>query len=76
MIIADDNIYYAKALMDYINASNDDIRVCNITVDGKETLELLNSNDKIDIFLLDLKMPIFTGIEILNNLDENKKKEI
>lgn len=75
MIIADDNIYYAKALMDYINASNDNVRVCNITVDGKETLELLNSNDKIDIFLLDLKMPIFTGIEILNNLDENKKKK-
>lgn len=73
MLIADDNIYYAKTLMDYINANNDNVRVCNISIDGKETLDLLNNNDKIDIFLLDLKMPVYNGIEILNYLDESKK---
>lgn len=73
MLIADDNIYYAKTLMNYINEVHDNVRVCNITVDGKETLEALNNNDKIDIFLLDLKMPIFTGIEILDKLDADKK---
>lgn len=75
MIIIDDDIYYAKKLMDYINESNDDIRVCNIALDGKEGLELLNNSEKIDIFLLDLKMPIYTGIEILDKLNEDKKNK-
>lgn len=73
ILIADDNLYYAKALMNYINANNENIRVCNISIDGKETLDLLNSSDKIDMFLLDLKMPVYTGMEILEKLDEDKK---
>ena len=73
MIIADDNFYYAKMLMNYINEKNDDVRVYGITLDGKETIYLLNNDDKIDLFLLDLNMPVYTGIEVLNLLNENKR---
>ena len=30
ILIADDNIYYAKNLMTYINDASKEIRVCNI----------------------------------------------
>ena len=78
ILIADDNIYYAKTLMNIINNDiNEDIKVTNIAVDGKETLDILQNN-KIDIALLDLKMPIYDGLYILNKLKEkqiNKYKQ-
>lgn len=58
ILIADDNIYYAKMLMNTINVdTNKNIRVTHISVDGKETLEILENNN-IDVVLLDLKTPI------------------
>lgn len=50
VLIADDNVDYAVTLMNYINNKN--IRVCNITKDGKETLNVLNVENNIDIILL------------------------
>ncbi len=73
ILIADDNIYYAKTLMDIINNSMKGIRVVNITIDGQETRDRLNKANDIDIVLLDLKMPIISGIEIIKNLPEDKK---
>ena len=43
VLIADDNIDYAIALMNYINEQNRNIRVCNITKDGEETLNVLRN---------------------------------
>lgn len=72
VLIADDNIYYAKTLMNIINNENNkDIKVTHIAVDGKETLDILENNE-IDIALLDLKMPIYDGIYILNKLREKQ----
>lgn len=72
ILIADDNIYYAKTLMNIINNDiNEDIKVTHIAVDGKETLDILQNN-KIDIVLLDLKMPIYDGLYILNILKEKQ----
>lgn len=75
ILIADDNIYYAKMLMDQIYSTNDNVRVCNITIDGEETLKILSENSNIDIFLLDLKMPKYTGIEILKKLNNKTNYE-
>lgn len=68
VLIADDNIDYAINLMNYINEKNCNIKVCNITKDGKETLEILNSKDNIDVILLDYKMPFYNGEEILERI--------
>ena len=70
ILIADDNLYYAKML---INAdSKGNIKVTHISVDGKETLDILENNN-IDIVLLDLKMPIYDGRCIINKLREDGK---
>lgn len=73
ILIADDNIEYAVNLMNYINKTNENIKICNIACNGKETLEILNKEDDIDIVLLDYKMPFYDGQEILDSIiDKNK----
>lgn len=73
ILIIDDNIYYAKKLMDLINEYNSSIRVCSIAINGKEAIKMLNEKNDIDIFLLDLKLPIYNGNQILEMLTEEKK---
>lgn len=74
ILIVDDNIFYAKKLMDYINKS-DKIKVTNIAINGKEAIEILNNRDDIDIFLLDLKIPKYNGLEVLDMINEEKREK-
>lgn len=74
VLIVDDNIGYAKKLMDYINMSNE-IKVLRIALNGKEAIDILNNRDDIDVFLLDLKIPKYNGIEVLDMINEDKKEK-
>lgn len=76
ILIADDNIYYGKTLMNAINQSNDSVRICNVCTDGEETLQALSSNNNIDGILLDIVMPKYSGLEVLELLPKEKKKNI
>ena len=74
MLIADDNMHFGRNLMNAINCMNTNVRVCNVSVNGEETIKVLNSEENIDMVLLDLKMPKCNGLEILENLTEDKKE--
>lgn len=75
ILIADDNIYYARALMNIINGeSNSNIKVSHISIDGQETINIIK-NYPIDIILLDLNMPIYNGMQILKEIEERKIKK-
>lgn len=74
ILIADDNISFAKLLVNDIISTRENLKVIKIATDGKETLELMNS-EQIDIVLLDLKMPIYNGLQILDMLSEEKKQQ-
>ena len=74
VLIADDNIHFAKKLMDYINKL-DYIKVTNLATDGQEVLDIINSNESIDVIVLDLKMPNVDGLEILNIVYETKREK-
>lgn len=67
ILIADDNIYYAKTLINYIMADNEEMRLVNISTNGQEVLESIRS-EHIDLVILDLKMPIMSGHEVIANI--------
>lgn len=71
ILIADDNIYYAKSLVNFISSKNDKIRLINISTDGREVLNTIFS-EKVDIIILDLKMPNLSGIDVLDIISKKK----
>lgn len=72
VLVVDDNFSYLKKLVNIISLENSKLKVCNFCTDGKEVLDLItNHKDNIDIILLDLKLPTYNGIEILNYIEKN-----
>lgn len=67
MLVVDDNIFFTKALINNIVKANPDVRLCMIATDGKEALNAINTQ-KIDFILLDLKLPEYSGLDILEYL--------
>ncbi len=73
VLIADDNILFSKKLMDEINS--DEVRICNLSINGEETLKILNNKDDIDIILLKLNLPKYDAIQVIDMLSDLKKQQ-
>lgn len=73
MLVVDDNAFFVKNLINILCNRMENIRLYSIATSGHEAMELLKDK-KVDIVLLDLKMPDFSGIEVLDNLSEEQKK--
>lgn len=68
VLVVDDNIEITAMLTDFFVLSGIDIEVCN---DGKEGLQEILSGD-YDKVLLDLAMPGFSGIDVIEGLKKEK----
>lgn len=69
VLIASNNVYYAKAIMDILD--NKYIKVSNLAIDGIETLGLIRTKSNIDIVILELELANYNGIKIINTLIKN-----
>lgn len=75
ILVIDDNMYYSKNLINFLSQHNPMLRLISMITDGKEAIEYFsNENNNTDIILLDINLPYFNGIDILNFLD-NKNLE-
>lgn len=73
ILVIEDNLYYSKNLINVISDTNSKMRLYKICTDGKEAIEIIkNQENSIDIILLDLKLPYYNGIEILDYMESNK----
>lgn len=70
LLIIEDNFIQAQYLINCIGSQIPDVRLYNIASTGKEALEIIK-NKKIDIILLDLKLPDISGNEIIHYIQEN-----
>lgn len=73
VLVIEDNLYYSKNLINIISDTNSKMRLYKISTNGREAIEIIkNQENCIDIILLDLKLPHYTGIEILDYIESNK----
>jgi len=67
ILVIDDNKSITGSLEKYLKIKGYEVRICN---DGWDGLDLIQ-NDKWDVVLLDLSMPEFSGLDIIENLEKN-----
>lgn len=68
VLIADDHEIVRKGLKQLLESHRSITKVLEAG-DGKKTFELIKS-EKIDLVVLDISMPGFSGLEVLNNAKE------
>ena len=72
VLVVEDNFYYSKNLINILTDTNPKMRLYKISTNGKEAIDILKDQENtIDIVLLDLKLPHYNGIEILNYIETN-----
>ena len=69
VLLVDDNEGITKMLSQYLSAVGHE---CSISNDGRNGLAMIEHGD-FDAVLLDLAMPEFTGIDVVNSLAKNGK---
>ncbi len=67
VVIADDNKEFCIALVNYVMKYNNDIRIADIVTDGNKAINTINEI-RPEIILLDIKMPYFSGIEVMKKI--------
>ena len=71
VIIVDDHVLFGQSLKGLVN-SFQDFEVVDVFKNGRELVNYFEANNKKpDIILLDVRMPVLTGIETMNWLKEN-----
>ncbi len=65
LLVIDDN----EEIREMISFFCTSIRVdCTVVNDGKKGLEAIHKNNEFDLILLDVGMPDFSGVDIVNSL--------
>ena len=74
LLVVEDNLSFAKCLINSVIKSFSNLRLCKIAINGLEALEELE-RENIDIILLDLKMPEYNGVKLIEELEGRNLKK-
>lgn len=69
LLIVDDNVDFVKCLINALGKSNEKFRIVNVANNGIEALNILEEG-YIDVAILDIDLPIFSGIDVTQKLQE------
>ena len=65
ILVVDDNKEITEAVSFYLDSI--DI-ACTVTNDGREALQIIRERDDYNLILLDIAMPDFTGLDVIDLL--------
>ncbi len=68
ILVVDDNKEITEAVSFYLDTI--DIS-CTVTNDGREALKMIKERDDFDLILLDIAMPDFTGLDVVDQLKKD-----
>jgi len=71
ILVVDDEPRIAKVLQDFMAKSGFQVTQA---LGGEEAIKILNSEMKIDLMVLDMKMPKVTGMDVINEMERIKRK--
>lgn len=74
VLLVDDEPFIAKGLAVIIDWNAEGFEIVSLASNGKEALEFLKEN-KVDLIIADIKMPVMTGLELLKCLREENISE-
>ena len=67
IVIVDDEYYFRQAIKRYLSEWEDEYRFIGETRNGKEGLELIRQLQP-DIVLMDINMPVMSGLDVVQAL--------
>lgn len=74
LAIIEDNVDFARNLLNYIIKENKQIQLWSLSINGDEILGHLEELEEKDIILLDLGLPQINGIDLISKLVKKKNK--
>lgn len=70
LAIAEDNEFLIKSLLEKLSIYPDKIKVLFISRNGQEIIDTINENNKPDVILMDIEMPVMDGIKATELISE------
>lgn len=68
--LAEDNDLLASSIEEKLELFSDEFKFCYRAENGKRLLEMLETEDGIDVILMDIEMPVMNGIEAAEKLKQ------
>lgn len=74
VLLVDDEPFISQGLSVLIDWKEEGYEIVNIATNGKEALDYLREN-KVDLIIADIQMPVMTGLELLQHIREEEVSE-
>ncbi len=74
LLIVDDNLLIRNEIKAMIESDSTEFEIIGEACDGEEAIEVINKNQDIDIIITDIRMPIMDGLELITNVNREKRE--